>query len=42
MEFTTRDKWRAVGRGQCLVHIEADGAEDAVQGSIDALKGLGD
>ena len=27
---------------QRLVHIEADDAEDAVQGSIEALRGLGD
>ena len=35
---------RLVGRagGWRLVHIEADDAEDAVQGSIEALRGLGD
>ena len=29
-------------RGQRLVQIKADDAEDAVQGSIEALRGLGD
>ena len=30
-------KWR-----ERLVHIEADDAEDAAQGSVEALRGLGD
>lgn len=34
--------WWVVRWGQRLVDIEADDAEDAVQGSIDALRGLGD
>ena len=28
--------------GRRLVHIEADDAADAVKGSVDALRGLGD
>lgn len=36
------DGWWVVRWGPRLVHIEADGAEDAVQGSIEALRGLGD
>ena len=34
--------WWVVRWGQRLVHIEADGTEDAVRGSIEALRGLGD
>ena len=34
--------WWVVRWGQRLVHIEADDAADAVQGSIDALRGMGD
>ena len=34
--------WWVVRWGQRLVHIEADDAEDAVLGSIEALRGLGD
>ena len=34
--------WWVVRWGQRLVHIEADDAEDAVRGSIEALRGLGD
>ncbi|MDD9981418.1 MAG: hypothetical protein OXU81_08700 [Gammaproteobacteria bacterium] len=34
--------WWVVAWGQRLVHIEADDAEDAVRGSIEALRGLGD
>ena len=34
--------WWVVAWGQRLVHIEADDAEDAVQGSIEALRALGD
>ena len=34
--------WWVVAWGPRLVHIEADDAEDAVQGSIKALRGLGD
>ena len=36
------DGWWVVRWGERLVHIEADDAEDAVQGSIEALRGLGD
>ena len=36
------DGWWVVRWGQRLVHIEADDAEDAVLGSIEALRGLGD
>ena len=34
--------WWVVRWGQRLTHIEAHDAADAVQGSIDALRGLGD
>ena len=34
--------WWVVRWGRRLVHIEADHAADAVEGSIDALRGLGD
>ena len=34
--------WWVVRWRQRLVHIEADDAADAVQGSIDALRGMGD
>ena len=34
--------WWVVRWGQRLTHIEADNAEDAIHGSIDALRGLGD
>ena len=33
--------WWVVRWGQRLTHIEAQDATDAVQGSIDALRGLG-
>ena len=36
------DGWWVVRWGQRLVHIEADNAADAVQGSIEALRGMGD
>ena len=36
------EDWGLVRWGQRLVHIEAGDAEDAVQGSIEALPGLGD
>ena len=36
------DGWWVVRCGQRLVHIEADDAEDAVQGSVEALRHLGD
>ena len=36
------DRWWVVKWGERLTHIEADSAEDAVQWSIDALRGLGD
>ena len=42
MTDTVWDGWWVVRWGQRLVHIEADDAEDAVQGSIKALRGLGD
>lgn len=35
------DGWWVVRWGEHLVHIEANDAEDAVQGSIEALRGLG-
>ena len=34
--------WWVVRWGQRLTHIEADDAEDAIHGSIDALRGMGD
>ena len=34
--------WWVVRWGQRLVHIEADDAADAIEGSIDALRGMGD
>ena len=34
--------WWVVRWDQRLVHIEADDARDAIQGSIEALRGLGD
>ena len=34
--------WWVVRWGQRLTHIEADDADDAVRGSIEALRGLGD
>ena len=34
--------WWVVRWGQHLTHIEADDARDAVQDSIEALRGLGD
>ena len=34
--------WWVVRWGERLVHIEADHAADAVEGSIDALRGMGD
>ena len=34
--------WWVVRWGERLVHIEADDAADAVQGSIEALRGMGD
>ena len=34
--------WWAVRWGRRMTHIEADDAEDAVQGSIDELRGMGD
>ena len=42
MKDAVWDGWWVVRWGQRLVHIEADGAEDAVHGSIEALQGLGD
>ena len=36
------EDWWVVRWGQRLVHIEANDAEDAVQGSIEALRGMGD
>ena len=36
------DGWWVVRWGRRLTHIEALDAADAVQGSIDALQGLGD
>ena len=36
------DGWWVVRWGRRLVHIEADDARDAVGGSIEALRGLGD
>ena len=42
MTDTGWDGWWVVRWGQRLVHIEADDAGDAVQGSIEALRGLGD
>ena len=36
------DGWWVVRWGQRLAHIEADDAEDAVRGSIEALMGMGD
>ena len=36
------DGWWVVRWGCRLTHIEADDAEDAVRGSIDALRGMGD
>ena len=34
--------WWVVRWGRRLVHIEADDAEDAIRGSIEALRGMGD
>ena len=34
--------WWVVRWGRRLVHIEADDADDAVHGSIEALRGMGD
>ena len=42
MTDTVWDGWWVVRWGQRLVHIEADDARDAIQGSIEALRGLGD
>ena len=36
------DGWWVVRWSRRLVHIEADDAEDAVQGFIEALRGMGD
>ena len=36
------EDWWVVQWGQRLVYIDADDAEDAVQGSIEALRGMGD
>lgn len=36
------DGWWVVRWGQRLMHMEADDAEDAVQGSINALRRMGD
>ena len=42
MTDSLREGWWVVRWGQRLTHIEAQDATDAVQGSIDALRGLGD
>ena len=36
------EDWWVVQWGQRLVYIDADDAGDAVQGSIEALRGMGD
>ena len=36
------EDWWVVQWGQRLVHTKADDPEDAVQGSIEALRGMGD
>lgn len=42
MTNRVREGWWVVQWGERLAHIEADDAEDAIQGSIEALRGLGD
>ena len=42
MTDTVWEDWWVVQWRQRLVHIEADDAEDAIQGSIEALRVLGD
>ena len=42
MADTVWDGWWVVRWGRRLVHIKADDARDAVDGSIKALRGLGD
>ena len=42
MTDTVWDGWWVVRWGQRLVHIEANDARDAIQGSIEALRDLGD
>ena len=42
MKDAVWDRWWVVRWGHRLVHIEADCAEDAVKGSIEALRGMGD
>ncbi|MDD9981158.1 MAG: hypothetical protein OXU81_07335 [Gammaproteobacteria bacterium] len=42
MTETVWDGWRVARWDRRLVHLEADDAEDAIRGSIEALRGLGD
>ena len=42
MTDTVWDGWWVVRWGQRLTHIEADDAQDAIHGSIDTLRNMGD